>query len=132
MLDYNQPKVRKQIASILMNIAKKIEEDGEFAKIIFSQLEENKSEGKNNAKKLSKSNQLETKINIFEIHQNQGSEGLLGFLESLDLQGLKKLVAENGLDPAQKVRRWRKKEKVINHVIESVSKQMSKGEAFLK
>jgi hypothetical protein len=132
MWDYKEPMIRKQIASFLMIIAKKIEVDEEFAKSIFSQLEENHPVTKNTSKK-KKSTQLDdTKINIFEIYQNQGPEGLLGLLESLELQGLKKIVLENGLDPAQKVRRWRKKEKIMNHIVESVCKQMSKGDAFLK
>lgn len=52
------------------------------------------------------------------------------FLESLDLKVIKKILVQNGLDPAQKVRRWRVKEKIINHVVDTVGKQMSKGEAF--
>jgi hypothetical protein len=96
-----------------MIVAKKIEEDEEFAKSIFSQLEENPPVTKNTSKK-KKPNQLDDiKINIFEIYQNQGHDALLGILELLELQGLKKIGAENGLDPAQKVGRWRKKRK--NH-----------------
>jgi hypothetical protein len=132
MWDYKEPMIRKQIASFLMIVAKKIEVDEEFAKSIFSQLEENPPVTKSTSTK-KKSNHLDDiKINIFEIYQNLGPEGLLGLLESLDLQGLKKIVAENGLDPAQKVRRWRKKEKIMIHIVESVGKQMSKGDAFLK
>jgi hypothetical protein len=129
MLDYKELKNRKQIAAILITIAKKIEEDEAFARSIFDCLDEIKNIG--NKKKSPKTTPTYD-INIFEIYQNEGSQALLVFLESLDLKELKKIVVQNGLDPAQKVRRWRVKEKIINHVVDTVGKQMSKGEAFFK
>jgi hypothetical protein len=131
MLDYKEPNIRKQIAAILITVAKKIEEDEEFAKSIFDCLDERLEEIKNiDNKKKSTITTPNYDINIFDIYQMEGPQGLLVVLESLDLKGLKKLVVQNGLDPAQKVRRWRLKEKIINHVVETVGKQMSKGEAF--
>ncbi|MBV7504823.1 hypothetical protein KW850_06040 [Bacillus sp. sid0103] len=133
MLDYNEPNIRKQIAAILITVAKKIEEDEEFAKSIFDCLDERGEEIKNiNNKKKSTKTTPTYDINIFEIYQKEGPQGLLLFLESLDLQGLKKIVVQNGLDPAQKVRRWRVKGKIISHIVDTVGKQMSKGEAFFK
>lgn len=131
MLDYKEPNIRKQIAAILKTVAKKIEEDEAFAKSIFDCLDGRVEEIKNiDIKKKSTKAAPIYDINIFEIYQKEGSQGLLVFLEPLDLKGLKKIVVENGLDPAQKVRRWRVKEKIINHVVDTVGKQMSKGEAF--
>ena len=134
MLDFNDPNTRKQIAAVFITIAKKIEEDQEFAKSIFICLDDRSKDIKN-TEKMKKSSHAITKdneMNIFEIYQKDGPHGLLEILEPLDLKELKKIVVENGLDPAQKVRRWRIKEKIIKHLVETVGKQMSKGEAFLK
>jgi hypothetical protein len=127
MFDYKEPLIRKQIASILVKIAKKIEEDESFAKEIFG-IDNEKETIK--VKKSPPPDKVD--INIFEIYQNQGSECLMNLLLPLESKDLKKIVLENGLDPSQKVRRWRKQEKIINFVVESVAKQMAKGGAFLK
>jgi hypothetical protein len=134
MLNYKEPETRKQIAAILMTVAKKIEEDEEFAESIFSCLEKVFSVEKKNSKKIKKANKelVEREINIFEIYQNKGSDGLFSSLESFDLKGVIKIVVDNGLDPARKIRRWRSKEKIMKQVVEIVGKQMAKGEAFLK
>jgi hypothetical protein len=134
MLDYKDPNIRKQIAEIFKTIAIKIEEDDEFAKSILSCLNERSNDIKNTKKK-KKSSQTISKnydMNIFEKYQKDGPHGLLEFLEPLDLKDLKSIVVENGLDPAQKVRRWRLKEKIIKHIVETIGKQMSKGEVFFK
>lgn len=133
MLDYKEPNIRKQIAAILITVAKKIEEDEAFAKSIFDCLDERLVEIKNidNTKK-STTTTPTYEINIFEIYQKEGPPGLMAILKPLELKELKKIVVQNGLDPAQKVRRWRVKEKIINHVVDTVGKQMSKGEAFFK
>lgn len=134
MLDYNDPNIRKLIAEVFKTIAKKIEEDDEFIKSILSCLDERSNDIKNTKKK-KKSSQAISKnydMNIFEMYQKDGPHGLLEFLEPLDLKDLKRIVVENGLDPAQKVRRWRLKEKIIKHIVETIGKQMSKGEVFFK
>lgn len=134
MLDYKDPEIRKQIASILITVAKKIEEDEEFAESIFSCMEKELTAGKKSSKKPKTITKqpTEKEINIFEIYQNQGSDGLLSSLELFDLKGVIKIVVDNGLDPARKIRRWRSKEKIMKQVVEIVGKQMAKGEAFLK
>jgi hypothetical protein len=134
MLDYNDPNIRKRIAEVFKTIAIKIEEDDEFAKSILSCLDEKSNDIKNTKKKIKSSQPISKTydMNIFEMYQKDGPYGLLEFLEPLDLKDLKKIVVENGLDPAQKVRRWRLKEKVIKHIVETIGKQMSKGEVFFK
>ena len=132
MLDEKETNVRKQMAVILKTIAKKIEEDEAFARSIFDCLEEVKNIDNKKKKNIKTTPTPSYDINIFEMYQEEGPQGLLTVLESLDLKELKKVVVKNGLDPAQKVRRWRVKEKIIKHVVETVGKQMSKGEAFLK
>lgn len=134
MLNYQEPKVRKQLANVFLKIAKRVEEDEEFAKYIFSELEGEvlKPEPKKKKKAPKQKSKEELTIDIFYIFQVQGPEGLLNLLKSLELQELKKIVTENGLDPAQKVRKWRSREKMIDYIVESVRKQMSKGGAFLR
>lgn len=128
MLDYRDPSTRKQIASFLIKIAKKIELDEEFAQIFFEEMKETPKK-----KKTNNGNKEEPiKLDVFGMYQNQGSDGLESFLHTLEVQELRKIVLDNGFDPAQKVRRWRKKDKIITFIIESVSKLMAKGGAFMR
>lgn len=134
MLDYKDPYIRQKISSVLSVIGKRIVEDEEFAKQILSELGDDFFSSVTKEKKVRKKPATKTNpiINIFEIFQTKGKDDLSSFLNSLDLQGLKTLVLDNGLDPAQKVRKWRSKEKISTFIVETVSKQMSKGGAFLK
>nr|WP_263327175.1 hypothetical protein [Neobacillus sp. Marseille-Q6967] len=133
MLDAKQINRRKEIVSFLKTVTKLIEEDEEFAKKILCELDVNLSSIKKDNKKMpSKPIPLNSIINIFDVFQNKGPEGLKVVLQALEVNDLKRIVVENGLDPAQKVRRWRVKEKIVNHIVEAVCKQMAKGGAFLK
>jgi hypothetical protein len=91
MLDYKEPNIRKQIAAILITVAKKIEEDEAFAKSIFDCLDERLVEIKNidNTKKSSTTTPT-NEINIFEIYQKEGPPGLMAILKPLELKELKK------------------------------------------
>jgi hypothetical protein len=133
MLDYKNPTIRKQIAEVLIKMAKKLEEDEEYAKAFFDELSEPETRKKASVKKTKKGpSPIPVKLDIYEIYQKQGAETLETALNSLELEELQKLVVENGLDPARKVRRWKTRTKIISHVVDSVTKKMEKGAAFLK
>lgn len=130
MLDYRDSFTRKQIASILVKVAMKIEKDEEFARLLFEEMKEPPKRKKSNTKKVKQEEPL--KVDIFEIYQKEGAEKLSVYLQSLEVQELRKVVLDHGLDPAQKVRRWRRKEKIIHFILDAVTKQMAKGGAFLR
>lgn len=131
MLDYKDSSLRKQVASVLVKMARKIEEDEEFAKLFFGEMKGTPKVKKPRTKKAIPEKKP-LKLDVFTIYQNQGAEGLTELLQTFEVQELRKVVLDNGFDPAQKVRRWRLKDKIINFIIEAVGKQMSKGEAFLR
>ncbi|HAQ06515.1 MAG TPA: hypothetical protein DCR24_02935 [Bacillus bacterium] len=131
MLDYKDASLRKQVASVLLKMAKKLEEDEEFAKLFFGEMKETAKVKKTRTKK-AKPEEKPVKLDVFTIYQNQGAEGLAALLQTFEVQELRKVVLDNGFDPAQKVRRWRLKDKIIAFIIEAVGKQMAKGGAFLR
>lgn len=131
MLDYKDASIRKQVASVLVKMAQKLEEDEEFAKLFFGEMKETPEVKKTRTKK-AKQEEKPLKLDVFTIYQGQGAEGLAALLQTYEVQELRKVVLDNGFDPAQKVRRWRLKDKIINFIIEAVGKQMAKGGAFLR
>jgi hypothetical protein len=132
MLDFKNPLIRKQVAEVLIKMAKKLEEDENYAKLFFNELGGPETKKKTSVKKAEKEpTPTPVKLDIYEIYQKQGTAFLETALNNLELEDLQKLVVENGLDPARKVRRWKTRTKIISHVVESVTKRMEKGTAFL-
>lgn len=51
-------------------------------------------------------------------------------LQTLDIEQLRDIVAECGMDPGKLVMKWKTKERVINHIVEMASARSKKGDAF--
>ncbi|BDH60246.1 hypothetical protein MTP04_03760 [Lysinibacillus sp. PLM2] len=64
------------------------------------------------------------------VLSEKGKEGLFDSLNQLEIDQLKDIVSEYGMDPAKKVMRWRTKEKIVTHILEVTNNWMQKGEAF--
>ncbi|GAA4724099.1 hypothetical protein [Brevibacillus fulvus] len=140
MLDYNDKDFNKKVAFILYKIAERVENDQELAKYLLEQYRTAfssvtditfKDDEKQSIVNVVKDN-IETDISdVFSIFSKEGAEGLRNNLEQYDIEAIKKIVAVNGLDPSQKVRRWKTKVKIIDFVVEVIEKKMSHGSAFI-
>ncbi|WP_141096037.1 hypothetical protein [Ureibacillus massiliensis] len=64
------------------------------------------------------------------VLSEKGKEGLFESLNQLEIDQLKDIVSEYGMDPAKKVMRWRTKEKIVTHILEVTNNWVQKGEAF--
>ena len=125
MLDYKDKEIRKLVSSILRTIAGQIEED--------ESLLENLCKEKKSTKSIKQAEKKATQYpDIFLLFKKEGKENLELVLSNYEATDLKHIVVENGLDPTRKVRRWRKKERFIHYIVETVEKQLSKGKAFSK
>lgn len=51
-------------------------------------------------------------------------------LSALDLEQLRDVVAEYGMDPGKLVLKWKTRERVIDHILDTASARAKKGEAF--
>ncbi|UOQ83408.1 hypothetical protein [Gracilibacillus salinarum] len=60
----------------------------------------------------------------------EGEDQLQTRLETLDIYQLKDIIAEYGMDPSKLVMRWRKKEKIIHHIVETTAQRAKKGDVF--
>lgn len=60
----------------------------------------------------------------------EGEPALRSRLANLDLEELKDIVAEFGMDQAKLVSKWKDRERVIGHIIETVRTRSKKGDAF--
>jgi len=65
----------------------------------------------------------------FVIYE-QGEAALRMRLAELDIEALKDIVAEHGMDPGKLVLKWKTRDRIIEHVIATVHARSKKGDAF--
>lgn len=51
-------------------------------------------------------------------------------LGELDVEALKDIVAEHGMDPGKLVLKWKIKERILEHIISTVQARSKKGDAL--
>ena len=61
---------------------------------------------------------------------SQGESLLREQLGALDLEKLRDIVAEYGMDPGKLVMKWKTEQRVIDHIVETAASRAKKGEAF--
>jgi len=69
-------------------------------------------------------------LNIYQIFSDSGESGLRRTLDSLDIEILKQVISYNSLDSSKLSRKWRKKDRLINLIVEKVEARSEKGIAF--
>ncbi len=60
----------------------------------------------------------------------KGEATLRGRLRELDMDGLRDIVAEHGMDPGKLVRRWKTPDRLVKHLVSTVQARSRKGDAF--
>jgi len=59
-----------------------------------------------------------------------GEEGLLSKLRSLDIEALKNIVSQFGMDRSKLVMKWKTPDRIIEHIIATVRARTQQGDAF--
>ena len=60
----------------------------------------------------------------------EGEEGLRSRLSRLDLEKLRDMVAQYGMDPGKLVMKWKNKDRVVDRIMEMSASRAQKGDAF--
>ncbi|MBP1966426.1 hypothetical protein [Paenibacillus aceris] len=135
----NDAALRKQLASMLVKIAERIEQDEEFARWLLEGTIWGAANKGSKSKKPSTASELpytpagkSPLPDIYDIFSKDGAEALRELLNTYEVGFLIEIVLANGLDPVRKVRKWKTKHKIIAYMLEAVAKQMAKGKAFVK
>ena len=108
-------------------IADEISVNEAFAQKIGDILFENKTEAPPKKSK----RRAPGKIDPFALFE-QGEDKLADVLQTLDIEELKDVIAENGMDPARLAMKWRKRERIEKHIMDMTRQRASKGDAFVK
>lgn len=70
------------------------------------------------------------KFDPIDVLSNGGEDKLRKSLEDLDVEQLKDIIAEYGMDPSKRAMKWKNKERLINHIFDTAKRRSSKGDAF--
>lgn len=69
-------------------------------------------------------------LNPYQVLEESGREGLRAELRKLDVERLKDIVAEHGMDPAKLAMKWKKSDRLVAHIEAFVTARDRKGDAF--
>jgi hypothetical protein len=119
-----------------MSVEKKLED---LFKIIVNEAKTNQAFSdklenllNNNKKVPKKSRKRAPAVLNPETVLSEGEEVLRGKLAELDIEQLKDIVSDFGMDPSKLVMKWKKTEKIIDHIVETSLNRSRKGDAFRK
>lgn len=72
------------------------------------------------------------KLDPFKILANSGEHALMAQLADLDVEELRDIVAQFGMDPRRLVMKWKDVQRVREHVVATTAQRARKGDAFRK
>ncbi|MBE0427815.1 MAG: hypothetical protein IBX72_14370 [Nitrospirae bacterium] len=121
----NGKEIAKSIASILRILAEKIEENPDIINGIGLSLRDIPVA---NLKK--KKEELPIDVDIFQIFSDEGEKALRDKLDVLDLKSLIRIVRKHGFDPSKLAEKWKKKERLVDLILDRVSARSNRGKVF--
>ena len=81
-------------------------------------------------RRTSKSRRAPGVLDPYVVLTETGPAGLDAALKSLDVDQLKDIIAEHGMDPAKLAMKWRKSDRLVEHIMSFVASRDRKGDAF--
>lgn len=69
-------------------------------------------------------------LDPFALYANGGEDGLRTRLEALDLEQLRDIIAEHGMDHDRLAMKWKDQARVVERIVERVGTRSAKGSAF--
>lgn len=110
----------------------KYQDDPEFAKQIDSLFKILSEPGAKNVPKSKKhrSRRNTGVIDPFELFKYQGDQVLRQQLQALQIEQLKDIIAEHGMDSTRRAMSWKKSERLIELIIQTVKRRDRRGDAF--
>ncbi|MEN8215338.1 MAG: hypothetical protein ABFS56_02965 [Pseudomonadota bacterium] len=120
---YNNQEVAKRVVHILRIVATQIEEHPELLTNAEFRIDDVPARKKKVAPPL-------VDFEIFEVFAAGGESALRSKLEHLDIKTLKIIIANNRFDPSKLAEKWRKKDRLVNLILERVTARSEKGQVF--
>ena len=122
----------KEIKEAIQDIIKLSQTDIEVHGLLVELLNIASKTFPNSSKAIESEHDAEVDINPISIFTEAGEDGLLKALEPLTLVELIDIIKKFGFDPSRKSYRWRKKERLVDFIIQRIKSSTSRGDVFRK
>ena len=124
--------IRKKLLELARAVADEAERDPEFAQRLGEVLGLELGRRDKNETKVDRPRKRRTPA-VFDpvaVLREHGDQELRSHLSGLDLELLKDIVAQYGMDPGKLVMKWKTQERVADRIVELSTKRAQKGDAF--
>jgi hypothetical protein len=123
--------VKRRLKKVFDEILAEVESNASFAERILLALDKQATNSKqatdSEKKRRRRTAAVLDPISILEL---EGEDSLRSSLVELDIEQLKDIVAEYGMDQAKLVMKWNATERIIDHIVSTAISRSKKGDAF--
>lgn len=119
-----------KLAALFDAILEEARRNPKFTKRLAAVLEDFKSAGDSGTPKKGRGGRRAPAVFDPVAVYREGDEVLRERLAPLDLEQLRDVVAEYGMDPGKLVMKWKTRERIVEHIVETAATRAKKGEAF--
>lgn len=121
----------KEIKETLDKLVKLAKRDKEVHSLLLELFEiASKPFQKKSPKETIREEESEIDINPIDVFTQGGEDGLIKALEPLSPAQLINIIKRFGFDPSRKSYRWRKKERLIELIVQRIKSSTSRGDVF--
>ena len=126
-------RIRRKLLELARAVADEAERDPEFAQRLGEVLglepgRRDKKETKDDRPRKRRTLAVFDPVAVLREHGDQELRSRLS--SGLDLEQLKDIVAQYGMDPGKLVMKWKTQERVADRIVELSTKRAQKGDAF--
>lgn len=125
-------RTRRKLLELARAVADKAERDPEFAQVLgeILGLEPSRRDKKETKDDRPRNRRTPAPFDPVAVLREHGDQELRSCLSALDLEQLKDIVAQYGMDPGKLVMKWKTQERVADRIVELSTKRAQKGDAF--
>ena len=127
-LDASRPELAEILAKLVGVVADEAARTPRFAKALTTALSSGSADPPPKPKGTRR--RAPGVVDPFAVYGDVGQDGLREQLGRLDLEQLRDIVAEHGMDHDRLAMRWKNPKRVIDRIVEKVSARTAKGSAF--
>ncbi|MGW8781803.1 hypothetical protein ACWGNM_27600 [Streptomyces sp. NPDC055796] len=131
-LGASNPELARTLARVIEAIALEASRTARFSKTLGKALSGPTDTAREHAveRRQRSSRRAKGLIDPFAVFAEAGEDGMRARLATLDLEQLRDIVAEHGMDHDRLAMKWKDPQRVIERIVERVEARSSKGSAF--
>ena len=125
-------RIRRKLLELARAVADEVERNPAFAQKVEAVLglEQGRRDGEGTKRARSRRRRTPAVFDPVAVLRVEGAPGLRSRLSGLNLEQLKDMVAQYGMDPGKLVMKWKTWDRVADRIVEMSASRAQKGDAF--